>query len=90
MQYLGNLAGGRAMFSNFLSPTSFIGGASDIFKKGALTNILNLSGAEKGAGAAMDALKVGGAGAAITGLLAGMEQQEGESDMKILVKEKQE
>jgi len=77
---LGNLAGGRALFSNFLSPTSFIGGASDIFKKGALTNILNLSGAEKGTGAAMDALKIGGAGAAITGLLAGMEQEEGESN----------
>ena len=29
----------------------------------------------------MDALKVGGAGAVITGLLADMEQQEGESDM---------
>ena len=43
-------------------------------------SFLNLSGAEKGKGAFMDALKIGGAGAAITGLLAEREQQEGESD----------
>ena len=46
-------------------------------KGGTISSLLNLSGK----GTAMDALKVGGAGAAITGLLAGMEQQEGESDM---------
>jgi len=51
----------------------FAGGAG----KGFLGNLLNLSGK----GSALDALKVGGAGAAITGLLAGMEQEEGESDM---------
>ena len=62
---LGNLAGGRALFENFLSPRTFLGGAGDIFKKGALTNILNLSGAERGTGAAMDALKIGGAGSII-------------------------
>ena len=44
-------------------------------------SFLNLSGAEKGKGAFMDALKIGGTGAAITGLLAEREQQEGESDM---------
>ena len=41
-----------------------------------LTSLLNLSGGNT----AMDALKVGGAGAAITGLLSGMTQQEGESN----------
>ena len=46
-------------------------------KGGTLSSLLNLSGE----GTAMDALKVGGAGAVITGLLADMEQQEGESDM---------
>jgi|MDTB01.2.fsa_nt_gb hypothetical protein len=76
---LGNLAGGRALFSNFLSPTSFIGGASDIFKKDALTNILNLTGDKKGTGAAIDALKISGVGAAITGLLADMEQRPDET-----------
>ena len=78
---LGNLAGGRALFKNFLSPTTFLGGAGDIFKKGALTNILNLSGAERGTGAAMDALKIGGAGSIITGLLASKEKQPGESNL---------
>ena len=76
---LGNLAGNRAFFKNFMSPTSFIGGASDIFKQGALKNILNLSGAESGAGAALDALKIGGAGGVITGLLAKQEPLPGES-----------
>ena len=69
------------MFKNFLSPTTFLGGAGDIFKKGALTNILNLSGAERGTGAAMDALKIGGAGSIITGLLASKEKQPGESNL---------
>ena len=41
----------------------------------------NLLGLKEGADA-MNALKVGGAGAAITGLLAGMEQQEGESNQE--------
>jgi len=82
---LGNLAAGSGlagMFSGFTNPAQFLGGASNIFKKGALTNILNLSGAESGAGAAMDALKIGGAGSIITGLLAGMEQEEGETDQE--------
>jgi len=80
---LGNLAGGSGLagiFSGFTNPAQFLGGAANIFKKGALTNILNLSGAEKGVGAAMDALKIGGTGAVITGLLSSMEQQEGESN----------
>ena len=45
-------------------------------------SLLNLSGDKTGTGAAMDALKVGGAGAAITGLLASMEQQEGETNQE--------
>ena len=45
------------------------------------SKILNLSGDKTGMGAFTDALKVGGAGAVITGLLSEMEQQEGESDM---------
>jgi len=51
---------------------------SNLFTKGGtLSNLLNLKeGADK-----MNALKVAGAGSVITGLLAGMEQQEGESDM---------
>jgi hypothetical protein len=84
---LGNLAGGSGlagMFSGFTNPATFLGGASNIFKKGALTNILNLSGAEKGAGAVMDALKIGGAGGVITGLLSGLEREEGESDQDFM------
>ena len=57
------------------------GGASTFFGgKNAMFNIGNILGLKEGADA-MNALKVGGAGAAITGLLAGMEQEEGESDM---------
>ena len=44
-------------------------------------NIGSLLGLSKDGGSALDALKVGGAGAVITGLLSEMEQQEGESDM---------
>ena len=65
------LAGGKPFFGLGLTEGRF----------GNPLSLLNLSGAEKGKGAFMDALKVGGAGAAITGLLASMERQEGESDM---------
>ena len=51
----------------------FTGGTGKNF----LGSLLNLSGKKS----ALDALKVGGAGAVITGLLSEMEQQEGESDM---------
>ena len=55
--------------------TGFLG---NLFTKGGtLSSILNLSGK----GNAMDALKVGGAGALITGLLAAKERKPGESDM---------
>ena len=47
---------------------------------GSLLNIGNVLNLKEGADA-MNALKVGGAGAVITGLLSSMERQEGESDM---------
>jgi len=55
--------------------STFLGGANAKF------NIGSLLGLSKDGGSALDALKVGGAGAVITGLLSEMEQQEGESDM---------
>ena len=64
------IPGGKAMF---------FGGKSSMF--GNPLSLLNLTGDKKGPGSVMDSLKIGGAGAAITGLLAGMEQQEGESDI---------
>jgi len=82
---LGNLAGGSGlagMFSGFTNPAKFLGGVSNVFKKGALTKIFGLSGDETGMGAFKDALKIGGTGAAITGLLSSMEQEEGETDQE--------
>jgi len=64
------IPGGKAMF---------FGGKSSLF--GNPLSLLNLSGAKTGKGAALDALKISGVGAAITGLLAAKEQQPGESDM---------
>ena len=64
------IPGGKAMF---------FGGKSSMF--GNPLSLLNLSGATKGPEAALDALKVGGAGAVITGLLAAKERQPNESDM---------
>ena len=60
---------GLSRFANLANIPSAIGG------------VLNLSGAKTGTDAALDALKVGGAGAVITGLLAAKERQPGESDM---------
>jgi len=65
------------------APMLLPGGKPIIGMGGGMFNIpkfSNLLGLKEGADA-MNALKVGGAGAAITGLLAGMEQQQGESDM---------
>ena len=63
------------------APMLIPGGASTFLGgKNAMFNVGNLLGLKKGADA-MNALKVGGAGAVITGLLAEREQQEGESDM---------
>ena len=62
------------------APMLIPGGASTFFGgKNAMFNVGNLLGLKEGADA-MNALKVGGAGAVITGLLAEREQQEGESD----------
>ena len=75
------LAAAAINFAPMLIPggkSMFFGGNSSMF--GNPLSLLNLSGAEKGKGAFMDALKIGGTGAAITGLLAGMEQEEGESN----------
>ena len=59
--------------------STFFGGSNAMF--GNPLSLLNLSGAKTGTGAAMDALKIGGTGAVITGLLASKERQPGESDM---------
>ena len=64
------LPGGKPLFGLGLTEGRF----------GNPLSLLNLSGAKTGKDAAIDALKIGGAGAAITGLLAGMERQKGESD----------
>ena len=61
---------GLSRFANLANIPSAIGGA------------LNLSGDAKGMGAFKDALKIGGAGGVITGLLANMEQQEGETNQE--------
>ena len=62
---LGGLKGSVKTFFDGASPFSF----------------LNLSKNKEGMGAFKDALKVGTVGGAITGLLSGLEQQEGESDI---------
>ena len=64
------LAGGKPFFGLGLTEGRF----------GNPLSLLNLTGDKTGKGAFMDALKVGGTGAAITGLLADMEQEEGESN----------
>jgi hypothetical protein len=51
-------------------------------KEGVISTALNLSGDEKGMGAFKDALKIGGIGGSIAGLLAGMEQEEGETNQE--------
>jgi len=63
------------------APMLIPGGASTFLGgKNAMFNIGNLLNLKKGADG-MNALKIGGAGAVITGLLAEKEQQEGESDI---------
>jgi hypothetical protein len=58
----------------------FLGFGKTAGSLGTIPGFSNLLGLKEGADK-MNALKVGGAGAVITGLLAGMERQEGESDM---------
>jgi len=59
--------------------STFFGGSNAMF--GSPLSLLNLTGDKTGKGAALDALKIGGAGSVITGLLASKERQPGESDM---------
>jgi len=54
--------------------------AGSLFNLPSITSALNLSGEEKGKGAFMDALKIGGIGGSVAGLLSGLEQQQGESN----------
>jgi len=73
------LAAAALNFAPMLLPGGkpIIGMGGGMFNIPKFSNLLGL----KESSDAMNALKVGGAGAAITGLLANMEQQEGESDM---------
>jgi hypothetical protein len=91
---LGNLAGGSGlggMFRGFTSPSSFLGGASNIFKSGGLKNIL--VGGEKllgnpakgnlvpfsgifGSGGNLSALKAIGITSALAGLLTPAQEEE--------------
>jgi hypothetical protein len=59
--------------------STFFGGSNAMF--GNPLSLLNLSGKKTGMDAAIDALKVGGTGAVITGLLAAKQRQPNESDM---------
>ena len=56
------------------------GGVKTFFEGASPLSFLNLTGEKSGKGAAMDALKIAGLGGTITGLLADMEQEPGESD----------
>ena len=66
------LPGGKPLFGLGLTEGRF----------GNPLSLLNLSGDKKGKGAFMDALKIGGVGGSIAGLLANMEQQEGETNQE--------
>ena len=71
------LAGGQPFFG--------IGGLKGSIKTfGNPLSLLNLSGDKTGSGAALDALKIGGAGGVITGLLSSLEREEGESDQDFM------
>jgi len=56
------------------------GGVKTFFEGANPLSFLKLTGEKSGKGAAMDALKIAGLGGTITGLLADMEQEPGESD----------
>ena len=71
------LAGGQPFFG--------LGGLKGSVKTfGNPLGFLNLSGDKTGSGAVMDALKVGGTGGVITGLLSSLEREEGESDQDFM------
>ena len=77
------LAAAALNFAPMLLPGGkpIIGMGGGMFNIPKFSSLLNLSGAKTGTDAALDALKVGGAGAVITGLLAAKERQPNESDM---------
>ena len=66
-----------------------IGMGGGMFNIPKFSSLLNLSGAASGKGAAMDALKEGGVGAVITGLLAEREQGDNESNEDYAVRRAQ-
>jgi len=77
------LAAAALQFAPALIPggkSMLFGGDKSIF--GNPLSLLNLSGDKKGKGAFTDALKIGGVGGAITGLLSSLEQEEGETDQE--------
>ena len=77
------LAAAALNFAPMLLPGGkpIIGMGGGTFNIPKFSSLLNLSGAKTGTDGALDALKVGGAGAVITGLLAAKERQPNESDM---------
>jgi len=66
----------------FLGLGGLKGSVKTFFEDASPFSFLNLTGDKSGKGAAMDALKIAGLGGSITGLLSGMEQQEGETNQE--------
>ena len=66
----------------FIGLGGLTGSVKTLFEGASPLSFLNLSGDKKGMGAFKDALKIGGLGGAITGLLSSMEQQEGETNQE--------
>ena len=75
------LAGGSPLigFGNKFAGGKFAG---SLFNLPSISSALNLSGKKEGMDAFKDALKIGGVGGSIAGLLSGMEQQEGETNQE--------
>ena len=72
------LGGGKP----FIGLGGLTGSVKTLFEDASPFSFLNLSKDKTGMGAFKDALKIGGLGGAITGLLSGMEQQEGETNQE--------
>jgi hypothetical protein len=66
----------------FIGLGGLTGSVKTLFEDASPFSFLNLSKDKTGMGAFKDALKVGGLGGAITGLLSSMEQQEGETNQE--------
>ena len=83
---LGNMAAGQSFFSNFASPSTFLSGASNIFKSGGLRNILvgmpqsdammSSSSGLFGTAGKLNPLRAISAVSAVSGLLTAEEEQE--------------